>query len=649
MKREDHGMEKDAATRGVVNFIEAFGWQAKAHELGHVLSLPVNDITNIKKACGGKRHSKPKNFAELFSLWHGRAPEDAEWPIPRRVGARTDYEWQAPEVAFLCGLVGTLDIKNIVKALSARLQVVTGDPQAQRSKNSVQIKINKIGLMSTDVLGGLTIKAAAAEIDSHAIVQAAITSGSLKARRVGRLWVIPHADWNKWKSARILAPTGFVRLASIKQALGISSDKLPEFANQGYIPTAIRCNSNGGPSTKFGTWWISKETADQLIADRHQGKPMPWHGKVIKENLDASYKLWKERKHPKTCPTCQGIWAELGAPANRKEFEERYLGLARGAKKHLTMRWSLGVTISELTKDPHCPRTRGEIRQAIANGVLMVTRIKGLDYITKSDLSRWKVQKYPLGDAMRSWVRLETAASLYGFTLQELEQLVASKKLSTRIGTDGAMRGLIYVPKQMCRQLRETMGFSEADAAKRVGLTLEQFRAVLEGVNWRKSEGITLSTLQAVIKRIQSKEGLTLEEAAVAVGQPLQWVIDRKLDGTITVLTTSWDRQRQYIRPPMLERLRQYLASPPPPPKSGADWMLQTRAAREAGVTGSTLIKWAEAKDVLRQNVNNIWLYNRQSVRKRARAYWLTSPSRRGRAQPPEWLRLEMKAAVSLN
>ena len=53
-----------------------------------------------------------------------------------------------------------------------------------------------------------------------------------------------------------------MRLSTLRQPLGIRSDKLSEFARMGYVPGAVRCNPFGvpGPSTQFGTWYIDPKT-----------------------------------------------------------------------------------------------------------------------------------------------------------------------------------------------------------------------------------------------------------------------------------------------------------------------------------------------------------------------------------------------------
>jgi len=148
-------------------------------------------------------------------------------------------------LALLASLVGQISQAEIAEVLTARLREKTGDPEAERTKTAVQVRTNQIGLQTTDVVGGLTTAEAAREIGSFAIVNQMIDKGELPTHRIGRLHVIPHAAWQEWKSKRVFPPTGYVQLSTIKDALGIKSDKLSEYARMGLIPTAIRCNPYG--------------------------------------------------------------------------------------------------------------------------------------------------------------------------------------------------------------------------------------------------------------------------------------------------------------------------------------------------------------------------------------------------------------------
>jgi hypothetical protein len=283
---------------------------------------------------------------------------EEEWPAPKKYRDRRGYEWQAPELALLASLVGSFGTLEIAQILTERLRRITGDPEALRKPMAVQLTTNRIGLQTKDVVGGITTSEAGKEIGSLTIINQAIAKGDLKGMRVGRRWVIPHADWAAWKAKRIFPPEGFIPLRSLKEPLSIRSDKLSEFARLGYVPSAVRCNPYGtkGPSTQFGTWFIDPVVAERLIADRHAGRPMPWHGKPLEDNLRITFKLWQSRQHPSGCKTCAEIWGKGDAPNQFEDYAKRYPPLAHGAKRHLTMPWSPGLTLDEVARKAGCDR-----------------------------------------------------------------------------------------------------------------------------------------------------------------------------------------------------------------------------------------------------------------------------------------------------
>ncbi|TXT24402.1 MAG: regulatory protein MerR [Rhodocyclaceae bacterium] len=82
-------------------FVIANGWQAQAYELAAIVGQSVDSIQRLRTTGACSRLDKPKDFANLFALWHGREPGEDDWPAPRKVGAGSTYEWQAPEVALL--------------------------------------------------------------------------------------------------------------------------------------------------------------------------------------------------------------------------------------------------------------------------------------------------------------------------------------------------------------------------------------------------------------------------------------------------------------------------------------------------------------------------------------------------------------------
>lgn len=621
-------------------FVIANGWQASAYELAAIIGQSVDSIQRLRTTGACSRLDKQKDFAELFALWHGREPGEDDWPAPRKVGAGSTYEWQAPEVALLASLVGQISQAEIAEVLTSRLREKTGDSEAERTHTAVQVRTNKIGLQTTDVVGGLTTAEAAREIGSFAIVNQMIDKGELLTRRIGRLHVIPYLAWQEWKSKRVFPPTGYVQLSTIREQLAIKSDKLSEYARMGLIPTATRCNPDGtmGPSTQFGTWWISKETADQLLADRRVGRQMPWHGKYT-DNLRTTYKLWEKRKHPAACKTCAEIWGEQGVPQNFEEYSARYPGLAHGAKRHLTRPWSPGITVEEVAAQ--AGKTVREVLQAIENGALTATADEGGQYVTRTDATRWIARKCPDGESARSWITIETACDSYFFTMRELRGFIDAGRLKTKIGIAGSAKGVEYVLRHQCGQLREMIGFTEEQAARRLGVSVERLRHLVEGVDWRGAEKIPLVTVQAVRKRLESRQGYTIEEAAAELGRTEGWVKEQIEKGATRVSRAKWDRRRLYITEPMLQRLREVSEHTVEIEKLGNEWLTLSEAALEAAVSLATLNSWGVKDELAYREHKGVRHYHREAVRARARKFW--EKPRLHRAIPPVWLQEEAR------
>lgn len=619
-------------------FILTYGWRAGRHYLAGVVGQSIEEIDRVRRTVSCRRLPKPKTFLELFSLWHGRAPTDEEWPAPRK-GPAGVYEWQGRESALLATLVGRLGTAEIATVLTNRLRELTGDRRAKRTRESVQNQIHAIGMQVRDVVGGITTSQAGREIGSLAVVHQAIYKKQLRPFKVGRLYVIPHAEWEAWKAKRVFPPKGHVLLSTLKKPLSIRSDKLSEFARMGYIPTAVRCNPYGmkGPSTQFGTWWIDGKVAKKLVADRRAGRPMPWYGKPNPDNLRVTFKLWEKRKHPASCKTCATIWGKKGPPRTFSEYVLRYPPLAHGAKRHLTRPWSPGLTIKEVAQFSGCSVVR--VRRAIENGALDSNLEGRLRYVSRSEATRWVARKCPTGDDDRSWVSLATARKWYKFSFSELRRFIATKKLKSRIGTFGAEKGVVYVSRHQCAQLRAKIGFTESQAARMAGVSVARMRTLLRGVDWRGAERIPLWTVQAAIARLESRQGYTLAEAARIVGMPLRWVHARKLDGTVRVSRAKWDRRRVYLSEPMLRRLKEAKRRPVKRERFNAEWVRVSEAASDAGVSICTIAQWTENKGLRRRRSRTGWRYHRRAVRACARRYWKNV--RFHRATPPDWLRAE--------
>ncbi|CAN7773669.1 helix-turn-helix domain-containing protein [Variovorax sp. LjRoot290] len=630
-------------------FVLIHGSGALNRDLAQVLGRTVAEIEGVKQALGGTggraARGGKNGFEELFELWHGRPPTDAEWRAPAFYGRRRSYEWLPPEVAMLATLVGQMGPVDIAGILTTRLRQITGDPTATRDRMAVQNQVARMGLTFSDVLGGISVAEAGREVGSYNLVHQAVRNGLLKARQVGRHLVIPHKAWTEWKEKISAPPEGYVQLSTLKGPLNIASDKLSEFSRMGYVPRAVQVKPYGTKNlrtTQFGSWYVPEEVAEQLLADRRAGRPMPWHGKPLLDNLKVTFRLWQKRQHPKGCAACAQIWGQDGPPRNFEDYVARYPALDHGAKRHLTMVWNPGLTIAEAAQQ--AGRTEQSVRRSIANGMLATTKVGRTTYITRTDATRWIARKCPTGDNEKSWVSIETAMKQYLFTQAELDDFVDRGVLKNKIGTDGAMRGILYVSRHQCAQLREKLGFSEEQAAARARLTVPQLRALLKGVNWRGAKGIPLATLQAVIKRSQSRQGLTVEEAAEALGSTAECITACIADGTITVKRNKWD-ERLYLTPPSLERLREVQFQPTKRVRLGDDWARLSAAAALAGVSTTTLIRWGEAGDVRRVSEASGWHYHLDDVRARARLYWQTVRFKRARA--PAWLRTERQATCS--
>jgi hypothetical protein len=637
--------EKPSPQTDWQDFIREHGWRVQHRWLSTILGRTDEEVLKARESGAVTRHATPKSYVELFSLWHGRPPEETEWPALKK-SRRGTYPWTTPELTLLATLVGTMGVNEISVALTKRLCLVTQDPMAERSPMSVQNQITRIGLQSDDLVGGITTTQAGREVGSLSLINQAIHKKELQVVAVGRRWKIPHAAWEAWKSTRVFAPEGYVQLSSIREKLAIKSDKLSEFAGMGLIPTAIRCNPYGASikTTKFGTWFVQADVAKQLVADRHAGRPMPWHGKALPSNLKATFKLWEKRKHPQECTTCALLWGEMGAPTTFEDYQQRYPVLAHGAKRHLTREWSPGLTLSEVAQ--HAGSTLDAVSAAIANGVLESQSIGNTTYVSKTDATRWLTRKCPTGDSRVSWLSVEFAAKQYMFTIAEIRRHIADGALQSKVGTDGAQRGIVLVGKNQCAQLRERLGFTEVEAAARVGVSVPRFRLLLNGVNWRQAEGIPLATVQAVIKRLKSREGYTIEEAADKLGITTQWVHEQIQLGTVRVQQAKWDRRRIYITEPMLKRLEEAMNAgqkPLRPEELGDDWIILGEAAIVCGVSMTTMIRWTKEGTLKRKQSTTGWRYHREGVKARARIYWESARYRR--PIQPQWLKDEWSAA----
>lgn len=628
-------------------FVIAHGFKARLDDLAFIVGQPAAAITRLRHSgCRRRRHGL--SFPELFTLWHGRSPVETDWPAPRKFHAHGQYEWQPSEQAVLASLIGRVGPEEIATTLTTRLRERTGDPTAVRTRISVIVAANKMGMTTHDVVGGKTVAQAARELGTRSILDHYIRHGKMRVVRVGRLNVIPHSELERFRAQRVYPPQGYVRLTTLRQPLGIRSDsKLPEYAVAGHIPTAIRCNPTGTRerSTQYGTWYIHPAVAKKLIADRRAGRPMPWWGQLNVDNAKRTYALWRKRQHPSECRECQVIWG--GAPpATFEEYCERYPAIAHGAKRHMTMPFKVGL--SRQACADKCGVSIHTVQRAIDNGMLRSRRFRGRVRISESDAALWKGRRCPQGLSRFSWLAIPTACKYYGFTRRELLAHVRRRRLKVRIGENGPQRNVRLVAKQQIRELRDELGFSEREAARRIGVSVARLRVLLRALEWRgPAQGIPLEVLNNARQRLYSKSGSSIAEAARAVGKSIAWVEARIQDGTVRVLRTWWNKERRYLSAPMLRRLRVAATSGAVPRRRlNSEWLLVSDAATLAGVCSGTIQRYAAGQVIQRRRAPKGFMYHRRSVMAWARAYW-QHPRYKRTDQKPAWLIEEERGAAA--
>lgn len=627
-------------------FVLEHGRGVLAHHLAAIVGQPADVIATFKQSCpsGGHRPRKAAAFGDLFARWHGRPPRAEEWPAPRLIGG--GYEWLQPELALLASLTGRVGTDEISRVLTARLRELTGDSAAERNSKALNAGRKKLGMWTSDVVGGITASQAGREIKCTAIVHNEIRNGHLKAARVGRHLVIAHDEWARWKASRVFPPKGYVQLSRLKRPLGITSDKLSEWARLGYVPTAIRCNPFGtrSHSTQFGTWWIDPKIVKKLTADRRAGRPMPWWRKPEPHNLKVTFRLWKKRRHPDHCATCREIWGKDGAPATFEDYMRRYPPLEHGAKRHLTRHWNDGPTVQQLAREVNM--TPQVVGYAIRVGVLRARKVAGVLHVTRTDATRWKARNCPTGRGTHSWIEFGEACRFYGFSRRQLQALIRGGQIGTRIGTKGPQRGRRYVLRQQCREFRETAGWPAAEAARRLGITVARLHTLAREADWRARDRFSVDVINTIRKRMDSEAGVTIAAAARKLRKSVRWVEREIANGTARVLRTPFKKNRRYLSLPMFRRLEKAARKPPARiRRRSSEWLLVSDASNLAGVSSTQVQRWSdlgEVRTILQEH--GFRRFHRRSVMARARRYW-TTEVRFKRATPPAWLTSTSEAA----
>lgn len=193
---------------------------------------------------------------------------------------------------------------------------------------------------------------------------------------------------------------------------------------------------------------------------------------------------------------------------------------------------------------------------------------------------------------------------------------------------------------------RERTTYSEAEAARRAGVSVPKLRQLVRELGWRRSRKLSLPLVQAIVHRQTRLEARTIGQAAAELGIPKAWVKARIADGTIRVKRAKWDRRVVCITRPMYARLQRALSGAGKRWRLGKAWLQLKDAATEAGVCTGQIQIWGHRRQLVRRRSPNGWRYSRASVRARARRYWKTV--RLHRAVPPPWLRKSLAPVSGL-
>ncbi len=240
-------------------------------------------------------------------------------------------------------------------------------------------------------------------------------------------------------------PAGYVPLSELARALGQRVDALSRLARISMVPNALRVECRGG--ARSVTWYVPGRTADGLIAQHRAGLPMPWHGKPLVDDLAATYRLWRVRKHPSACLKCHRIWGHVEPPASFEAYVDRYSRLSLGDKAHLTQLWAKLRPLAEAIE--HLARLCGHDRvvEAIENGILPTIERDGQAWMDSRVIDEWSAAGYPqaLAGARPVWVLASTAAALSSVDLEQVLWLIENDEVQARMGSGPVSKGRLFV------------------------------------------------------------------------------------------------------------------------------------------------------------------------------------------------------------
>lgn len=606
-------------------FVVTYGYDADGHELGAAVGQSVDAIERVR--VGGKcQHGPRREFSELFTLWHGYAPTEADWPPPRRFG--DTYEWQAPELAIVASLVGRSSTRQIAAVLTARLRRVTGDPAACRPAARVIAAMQKVGLSTHDLLGGLsTTDAAVRAHTSTNLIYQEIRRGKLKTFRVGHRLVIPVAALDAWKASRLPEPPkGWIKLWDIRHQLGFSGvgEGLSWKARKGLIPQALFCAGF--------RWWIPPAVAHDLLRRKKLGLAMPWRGHVEPTTARRSFELWQSRRHAH-CAECAAIWNTVGGePRTFEVFYPRWMQIPEDRKRHLTAPDGLSATRAADLYGFE----RHTLTLAIANGIVPATRVGAKYVITRADLQRWLKRR-----TSHQPLTLLHAASRAGIPLSAVRAAIRRGEVKTVRRHDG--RPGLHA-REVMRLRVSRGGLSVSEAATRCEVSVPTFLKDAQAHGWIKGQTITVAFVRHLAKRRNAGWQLTFEAAAQRLGVSLDW-IERAIEQGHLAILRGVDARRRLVGRKRVDALRRTGLPILTERVETEGWLLLTQTRALAGVSVTTVLRWKTLGWLTTKPAHRGVYFSDTSLRAAARRHWAAKRYRF--KQAPAWLQAERPSSTA--
>ncbi len=258
-------------------FIKEYGPYASARVLAHVLgwTSPQVDLARRYWAARPKRNAGRVSFSMAFEAFRGRLPSLSDHPAPRWHPARKSYEWTEPQDDLIMKQYGLVSKEELASQLTRLLARLTGDPQASRSPNGVNLRASQLGLDGRFNHGtkGLLARQAAEEsgISIHIILDA-LAKGELPTIGRGKYRFIPWEAWFPWRD-RYLArqkkvqaaiqalPEPCISASEARRRLGVGESHLGRFL-KGKLLRAWKID---------GRWYIAEAHVSEVRKARANG------------------------------------------------------------------------------------------------------------------------------------------------------------------------------------------------------------------------------------------------------------------------------------------------------------------------------------------------------------------------------------------